>query len=83
MINEANQGSKFVSKKFKDKKQEEVFDQVVSGDIKLNGKTYEDQLNEYRKAVKIIKRGIRTPEQIVESYKDKDFQHNPRKISNY
>ena len=83
LINEANQGSKFVSKKFKDKKQEEVFDQVVSGDIKLNGKTYEDQLNEYRKAVKIIKRGIRTPEQIVESYKDKDFQHNPRKISNY
>jgi len=81
LIDEANRGSKFVSKKFKNKKQEEIFDQVVSGDIRLNEKKYQDQIAEYNSNLKIMKRGIRTPEAILECYRDLDFNSNKRSPS--
>ena len=55
---------------------EETLGRLRRGEYKIITKSTEDALSDYETNLRIIKKGIRTPEQIVESYRDEDFQHN-------
>ena len=58
--------------KFKGKTVEEVYEAIINGDWKIIEKTPLDYLNTIKKLEKIIDKGIRTPEQIVEDNKIKE-----------
>ena len=57
--------------KFKDKNVDEMYQKVMSGEIVENEKSYVEALGKVTECQKIIDRGIRTPEQILEWYVDK------------
>ncbi len=70
-IKEANKGKYDFHIKFKGLEIEDAYNKLISGELEVINKTPNDYLQEIKTNQKIIDIGIRTPEQILESYVDK------------
>ena len=58
---------------------EECIERIIK-DRKAVQETTEKLLNEYEDFKARIERGLKTPEEIIEEYRDEDFLHNPKKV---
>ena len=58
-------------KAFKDKNVDEMYKKIMSGEITLNEKNFEDSFKNINQYQQIVDRGIRDPQTIFETYYDK------------
>ncbi len=70
-IDGANSRRNTYNKKFHGKTVDKVWEEIQSGEIKMVEKQDEEDYGEIISARNLIERGIRTPEQILETYMDK------------
>jgi len=78
IIGEANRGKYNFNAAFKGLTVDGAYNKLMSGELEVINKTPRDCLNTITASQKIIDIGIRTPEQIVESFMDKPFV--PKKV---
>ena len=69
-------GAKF-NRHFKDKTVDGAYKLVLDGTIQVINKTPSEYLSKIKSYQKIIDRGVRTPDQILEEYRDKDGPGKP------
>ncbi len=78
IIGEANIGKYNFNAAFKGLTVDDAYNKLMSGELEVINKTPRDCLNTITASQKIIDIGIRTPEQIVDSFMDKPFV--PKKV---
>ena len=75
---ENTQMAKNFYRKFKNKTVEQVYEDIMNGTIDIIEKDPLTDLTEIRSLQEIIKIGIKTPDQILEEYRDKDTRRKKR-----
>ena len=72
-IGEANRGKYNFNAAFKGLAVDDAYNKLMSGELEVINKTPLDCLNTIRASQRIIDLGIRTPEQIIDSFMDKPY----------
>ena len=72
-IGEANRGKYNFNAAFKGLTVDDAYNKLMSGELEVINKTPLDCLNTIRASQRIIDLGIRTPEQIIDSFMDKPY----------